>query len=53
MDFDDLPESYIIFITEDDKYGCGEPLYHIERKIEENDNVLFGDDLHILYVRGG
>ena len=34
MDFDDLPESYVIFITEDDKYGCGEPLYHIERTID-------------------
>ena len=52
MDFDDLPESYVIFITEDDKYGCGEPLYHIERKIEENDDALFEDGLHILYVNG-
>ena len=52
MDFEDLPESYVIFITEDDKYGCGEPLYHIERKIEENDDALFEDGLHILYVNG-
>ena len=52
MDFNELPESYIIFITEDDKYGCGEPLYHIERKIEENDDALFEDGLHILYVNG-
>ena len=52
MDFDDLPESYVIFITEDDKYGCGEPLYHIERTIEEKEHVLFDDGLHILYVNG-
>ena len=52
MDFDELPESYVIFITEDDKYGCGEPLYHIERTIEEKEHVLFDDGLHILYVNG-
>lgn len=51
-EFDDLPESYIIFITENDKYDRGEPLYHIERKIEENNNALFGDGLHIIYVNG-
>ena len=51
-DFDDLPESFVIFITENDKYERGVPIYHIERMIEENDYALFGDGLHILYVNG-
>ncbi|MBU5477035.1 PD-(D/E)XK nuclease family transposase, partial [Eubacterium sp. MSJ-21] len=52
MDFEELPESFVIFITENDKYKRSVPLYHIERKIEEDDNALFGDGLHILYVNG-
>ena len=51
-DFDELPESFVIFITENDKYARGVPIYHIERRIEEHDNALFGDGLHILYVNG-
>lgn len=51
-DFDELPESFVIFITENDKYARGVPVYHIERRIEEDDNALFGDGLHILYVNG-
>lgn len=51
-DFEELPESFIIFITEDDKYDEGVPVYHIERKIEEKGNALFSDGLHILYVNG-
>ena len=51
-DFDELPESFVIFITENDKYARGVPVYHIERRIEEYDNALFGDGLHILYVNG-
>lgn len=34
------------------KYARGVPVYHIERRIEEHDNALFGDGLHILYVNG-
>lgn len=49
--FDDLPESYVIFITENDVIGMGEPLYHIERYILES-GMLFGDDAHIIYVNG-
>ena len=51
-DFDELPESFVIFITENDKYARGVSVYHIERRIEEHDNALFGDGLHILYVNG-
>ena len=51
-DFENLVDTYVIFITEKDKFGMGIPLYHIERKIAEMDNALFGDGAHILYVNG-
>ena len=51
-DFEDLVDTYVIFITENDKFGKGVPLYHIERRIKEMDNALFGDGAHILYVNG-
>lgn len=52
QDFEELPESFVIFITENDKYACGVPVYHIERRIEEDNYSLFEDGLHILYVNG-
>lgn len=52
QDFKELPESFIIFITENDKYERGVPVYHIERTIEEKEHALFEDGLHILYVNG-
>ena len=51
-DFEDLVDTYVIFITENDKFGKGIPLYHIERRIEEMDYTLFGDGAHIIYVNG-
>ncbi len=51
-DFEDLVDTYVIFIIENDKFGKGVPLYHIERRIKEMDNALFGDGAHILYVNG-
>ena len=49
QDFDELPESYVIFITRDDSLGYGLPIYHINKKIEEvNEN--FQDEAHIIYV---
>lgn len=50
-DFQDLPEVYVVFITENDVMGLGEPLYHIERSIRESGQP-FGDGSHILYVNG-
>ena len=41
----------MIFITEKDYFGCGEPIYHIDRVVKEKD-VPFGDGSHILYVNG-
>ncbi len=47
--FDKLPETYVIFITQRDILGYGLPIYHIERKIEEV-NESFRDEAHIVYV---
>ena len=30
-----LPENYVIFITEEDIFGTGMPVYHIDRVVEE------------------
>ena len=49
--FEELPETYTIFITENDVLGDGLPLYHIERCILESKR-LFQDEAHIIYVNG-
>lgn len=48
---ENLPETYVIFITENDVLGKDKPIYHINRYIEETGEV-FGDSSHILYVNG-
>lgn len=50
MDTENLPESYVIFITENDIYGKSQPLYKIERYIDGA--VPFNDGSHIIYVNG-
>ena len=45
----ELPDTYIIFITENDTLGCNLPIYHINRVIEENRQQCY-DQLHIIYV---
>lgn len=35
QDFDELPETHVIFITRDDVLGYGLPIYHIGRKIRK------------------
>ena len=52
QDFDELPESYVIFITRDDALGYGLPIYHVNRKIEEV-SERFKDGTHIIYVNSG
>jgi hypothetical protein len=47
--FTDLRESYVIFITEHDVLGEGEPIYFIERTIVKSGRP-FGDGEHIIYV---
>lgn len=47
--FDNLPETYIIFITRNDVLGYDRAICHINRKVEE-DNEVFKDEAHIIYV---
>ena len=47
--YENLSETYVIFITEHDVLKAGQPIYHIDRMIQET-NALFGDGSHILYV---
>lgn len=49
QDFDELPETHVIFITRDDVLGYGLPIYHIGRKIEEV-GTDFKDEAYIIYV---
>lgn len=51
QEFNELPDTYIIFITEKDFYGMGEPLYIIER-MNLTTEKGFEDGEHILYVNG-
>ena len=52
MRFSEIPESFVIFITESDVIGHGFPVYCIERYIM-NTGEPFGDESHIVYVNGG
>ena len=51
QDYRELPDTYVIFITEKDYYKAGKPVYVIR-----NMNLTFGlpfeDGTHILYVNG-
>lgn len=51
-DYDKLPESYVIFITENDVMKGGRPIYHADRVVTETGQSL-GDGSHIIYVNGG
>lgn len=47
--YEQLNETYVIFITERDVLGDGLPIYHIDRIIRESGKA-FGDESHIVYV---
>ena len=49
--FPDLPETYVIFITEHDVWTRGKSLYKVRRTFEDTEEV-FNDGAHILYVNG-
>ena len=51
QEYDKLPETYVIFITENDVLKKNLPIYHIDRVIQET-NEYFGDESHIIYVNG-
>lgn len=46
-DFDELPETYAVFITEHDVIGKDKPLYRIGRYVFDNGEG-FDDGSHIL-----
>ena len=48
-DYRDLSDTCVIFITEFDVLGYDLPIYHISRRIDEN-NALFNDGGKIVYV---
>lgn len=50
-DYNDLPETYVIFITENDIIGGNERIYYVDRVIKETGKV-FDDEAHIIYVNG-
>jgi hypothetical protein len=51
QDFDELPDTYTIFITEHDVFGKGKALHPVER-VDMATGELFNDGEHILYVNG-
>ena len=48
-DFDTLPKSYVIFITDEDIAGAGLPIYHVAKTVKETKEE-FGDQAYIIYV---
>lgn len=52
-DTENIPDSYVIFITENDVMKGKQPIYSVERYVAIGENkVLFEDGSHILYVNG-
>lgn len=51
QEFNEIHDSYVIFITASDVMGAGCSLYHIDRVIKEK-GAYFGDGSHIIYVNG-
>lgn len=49
--FKDITQSYVIFITENDIYKAGLPMYHADRWIQEL-QIPHNDGAHIIYVNG-
>lgn len=49
--YQDFPEIWVIFITENDIFGAQLPMYHVERNIIEL-NKPFDAAAHIIYVNG-
>ena len=51
QDFSELPDTYVIFITELDYFKKGEPVYVIQN-MNLTTGKLFEDGTHIIYVNG-
>jgi predicted thioesterase len=50
-DYRELRDSYVIFITKNDYFEDGQPIYWVERTFREN-GKNFNDGSHIIYVNG-
>lgn len=46
--YENLKETYVIFITENDVMQAGHPIYHIDRIVKET-GKNFNDEAHIIY----
>ena len=52
-DTEDIPDSYVIFITENDVMKGKQPIYSVERYVTIGESrLLFNDGSHIIYVNG-
>ncbi len=47
--FDELPDTYVVFVTQDDTLGHGLPIVHVDRTVRENGKE-FDDGAHFIYV---
>ena len=52
FEVENLAETFVIFITENDVIGSNKPIYHIDRYIKEAEEY-FNDGSHIIYVNAG
>ena len=51
MSWKDIPQRYVIFITQKDVMKKGLPIYHIRQRIDEDDHE-FDDETCMIYVNG-
>ena len=49
QDYEELLDTYVVFITEHDVLKDDEPVYYIERTVTKS-NKLFNDGSHIIYL---
>lgn len=47
----DLPDTYVIFICENDPYKAGLPVYTVEKRVKET-GAPYDDGMHYLFVNG-
>ena len=52
LDYTELRDSYVIFITERDYFGLGKPLYKAEWKLIDAEETPFDVGTHMIYVNG-
>ena len=52
IDYSELKDSYVIFITETDVIGLGWPVYRAEWKLTNAEHLPFDVGAHIVYVNG-